>query len=386
MATTSTLDQNRTNPAFDFRITAPPSWYPLPVNLVKERKRTRAVNVRDVTIGGGAPVVVQSMTTSYTHDFGATMNEIARLADAGCQLVRVAVPEERDAAALPRIVRESPVPIIADIHFDAEMAILAIKAGVAKIRLNPGTIRTREKVAEISRLLVSENVPIRIGSNSGSIPPQFRKLYEHDQPEALVQSVLHYIEMIKEHGVEKIVVSLKSSDALNTVAAYRRFSEISDYPLHVGVTEAGPGVIGTARSTVGLTMLLAEGIGDTMRVSLTEDSVQEVRVCFEILQSLGLPASRAQVKLISCPTCGRISFDLLKLVAELEEQILSQKKSIKVALMGCAVNGPGEAKEADIGIAGGTGKFVLFKKGEVFGKNLSLEEARKQLLDEICRM
>jgi len=342
--------------------------------------------VRDVPIGGDNPVVVQSMTTSYTHNIPATLNEIKRLSDAGCQLVRVAVPELRDADALPQIVRESPVPIIADIHFDPEMAIAAIKAGVAKIRLNPGTIRSKEKVEEIAKLLVSEGVPIRIGSNSGSIAPQFKKLYEHDQPEALVQSVFHYIDIVKEFGVEDIVVSLKSSDALNTVASYRRFSELSDIPLHIGVTEAGPGVVGTARSTVGLTLLLSEGIGDTMRVSLTEDSVQEVRVCYEILQSLGLPTASPQIKLISCPTCGRISFDLIKLIDELEDEILSQKKDIKVAVMGCVVNGPGEAKEADIGIAAGANRFVLFRKGEVFGKNLTLDEARTQLMAEIARL
>lgn len=356
------------------------------MNIVKERRKTRAVSVGGVQIGGGSPVVVQSMTTSYTYDVAATLAEIERLAEAGCLLVRVAVPDERDALALPEIVKQSAVPIIADIHFDADMALLAIKAGVHKIRINPGTLRNKEKVQEISAAVKSEKVAIRIGSNSGSLPSQFRMLYEHDQPEALVQSVLHYIDIVREHGIEDIVVSLKSSDVLNTVSAYRRFSELSDIPLHIGVTEAGPGMIGTARSATGLALLLANGIGDTMRVSLTEDSVHEVRVCYEILQSLGLPTARPQVKLISCPTCGRISYDLIGLIDELEERIMSYKKDIKVAIMGCVVNGPGEAKEADIGIAAGDNKFVLFRRGEIFGKNLTLDEARTVLLEEIERL
>lgn len=344
------------------------------------------VDVGGVAIGGDNPVVVQSMTTSYTYNVEETLSEIERLADAGCLLVRVAVPDERDGLALPEIVKQSPVPIIADIHFDADMALLAIKAGVHKIRINPGTLRNKDKLQEIAAAVKSEKVPMRVGSNSGSLAPQFRKLYEHDQPEALVQSVLHYIDILNEHGIEDIVVSLKSSDVLNTVAAYTRFSELSDIPLHIGVTEAGPGMIGTARSATGLALLLSQGIGDTMRVSLTEDSVHEVRVCYEILQSLGLPTARPQVKLISCPTCGRISYDLIGLIDELEEEIMSQKKNIKVAVMGCVVNGPGEAKEADIGIAAGDNRFVLFRKGEVFGKNLSLDEARSMLMAEIERL
>jgi len=350
------------------------------------RKVTRLVVVGGVPIGRGNPCVVQSMTTSKTSDFRKAIDEIERLTEAGSQIVRVAIADGKDAIALGDIIRLSPIPIVADVHFDFSLAVEAIKAGVHKLRINPGTLRSREKLFELASMLRSERIPVRVGCNSGSIAPQFQNLYNENPAEGLVQSALHYVEILKDKQVEDIVVSLKSSDVSTTVAAYERFSFLSDIPLHIGVTEAGPGVIGAARSTVALTLLLAKGIGDTIRVSLTGDSVAEVRVCYEILSSLGLPMAHPYPKLISCPTCGRISYDLISLIREIEPKLYRVRKDIKVAIMGCAVNGPGEAKEADIGIAGEKGRFLLFKAGKILGKNLTIEEARDMLFAEIEKL
>lgn len=347
---------------------------------------TREVRVGDVAIGGGKPVVVQSMITTRPIDLAHTIHEINRLKEEGCELVRVAVPEEEDANALKPLVAESPLPVIADIHFNPDFAFIALEAGIHKLRINPGTFRSQNKLIALAQELASSKTPVRVGVNSGSITPTYKELYQRDPVEALVNSALHYVRILEEHDVVNIVVSLKSSDALQTVAAYRKFSQVSDIPLHIGVTEAGPGSIGAARSTVAMTMLLSEGIGDTMRVSLTGDPVEEVRVCYEILTSLGLPRNKPYVRLISCPTCGRISFDLEKLLQTIEGEIYSVRKDISVAVMGCAVNGPGEAREADIGIAGESGRFLIFRKGEIVGKGLSLDEARTQLIAELRSM
>lgn len=348
-----------------------------------KRKITRPVLVGGIEIGGGKPIVVQSMTTTKPRDVTVTLSEIQRLADAGCELVRLAVPEASDALALKKIVSLSPLPVIADIHFNHELAIAAAKAGVHKLRINPGTFRSRKKLDELTQILRSDNIPIRVGANSGSVSPAFSILYNEQPAEALVQSTLQYIDLLNQNGVTNIVVSLKSSDVITTVKAYRRFSELSDLPLHIGITEAGPGVVGATRSAVGITLLLSEGIGDTIRVSLTGDPVDEIKACYEILNSLALPHRHPYLKLISCPTCGRISYDLINLISDIEKELFLVKKNASVAIMGCAVNGPGEAREADIGLAGEKGKFLLFKKGKIIGKGLDLDEARRLLIKEI---
>ncbi len=348
-----------------------------------KRKITRTVLVGGIEIGGGNPIVVQSMTTTKPRDVTGTINEIQRLADAGCELVRLAVPEESDAQALKNIISLSPLPIIADIHFSYELAIVAAKAGIHKLRINPGTFRSRKKLNELIQIIKSDHIPIRVGANSGSVSPEFRALYNEQPAEALVQSTLQYIDILNQSDVMNIVVSLKSSDVITTVKAYRRFSELSDLPLHIGITEAGPGIVGATRSAVGITLLLSEGIGDTIRVSLTGDPVDEIKACFEILNSLALPHRHPYLKLISCPTCGRISYDLINLISDIERELLLVKKNISVAIMGCAVNGPGEAREADVGLAGEKGIFLVFKKGKIIGKGLALDEARKLLMKEI---
>ena len=350
---------------------------------IKARKITREVIVGGISIGGGKPVVVQSMTTTRPRDIGKTIDAIGRLKGAGCELVRVAVPEEADADALKSLAAQSPVPIVADIHFNPDFAFKALEGGVHKLRINPGTFRSQEKLEALARELLQSQTPIRVGVNSGSVTPKYKDLYASDPVEALVQSGLHYVNILEEYGVKDLVVSLKSSDALQTVAAYSKFSRLSDIPLHIGVTEAGTGAVGAARSAVALTLLLSEGVGDTMRISLTGDPVEEVRACYEVLSSLGMPRNKSHVRIISCPTCGRISFDLESLLQSVKDEIYAIGKDVSVALMGCAVNGPGEAREADIGIAGEKGRFLIFKKGEIVGKGLTLDEARAQLISEL---
>jgi (E)-4-hydroxy-3-methylbut-2-enyl-diphosphate synthase len=330
------------------------------------RKKTRQISVGKVLVGGKAPIVVQSMTTTNPLDVQATLWEILRMKQAGCELVRVAVPDKEAITGLQELVSQSPLPIIADVHFDHRLALLALEAGVAGLRINPGTIRRRDRLQEIIEQAKERQVPLRIGINAGSLEERCLKRFGHATPEAMVESALDSIKLCEDLGHRAIKVSLKASDVPRTVAAYRLFSQRSDYPLHLGVTEAGPPFSGVIKSAVGLGILLAEGIGDTIRVSLTGDPVLEVQAAYGILRSLGI-RSRG-IDIISCPTCGRCETDLIPLVEEVQKKLAHIETPLTVAVMGCVVNGPGEAREADIGIAGGKGVGLLFKKGEVIAK------------------
>jgi len=347
------------------------------------RKKTRQISVGKVLVGGTAPIVVQSMTTTNPADVGATLGEIMRIKRAGCELVRVAVPDQEAITGLRELVCESPLPLIADVHFDHRLALLALEAGVAGLRINPGTIRQRARLQEIIEQAKERQVPVRIGINAGSLEGRLLKKFGHATPEAMVESALDCIKLCEDIGHRAIKVSLKASAVLMTIEAYRLFSQRSDYPLHLGVTEAGPPFSGVIKSAVGLGILLAEGIGDTIRVSLTGDPVLEVRAAYGILRSLGI-RSRG-IDIISCPTCGRCEVDLIPLVEEVQEKLAHIETPLTVAVMGCVVNGPGEASEADIGIAGGKGIGLLFKKGEVIAK-VKEEEWVQRLLAEVERM
>jgi (E)-4-hydroxy-3-methylbut-2-enyl-diphosphate synthase len=329
--------------------------------------------VGGVKIGGGAPIVVQSMTTTDTRDPKATLYQIAQLADAGCEIVRVAVPDRKAAAALPEIIPHSPVPLIADIHFEHTLALRAIEAGIHGLRLNPGNIRKHEDVQEVVRAAKERRIPIRIGVNFGSVPPMTQEFVDEMAQQGATQ-----IELIAEHMVrtgeghiriledldfDNIKISLKAFEVPVLIEAYKRMAPRNSYPFHIGVTEAGTPRTGTIRSSVGLGTLLALGLGDTMRVSLTTDPVEEVFVCYEILKSLGLREKGAT--LVSCPTCGRLEVDLFTLADKVDDYLRTIDEPIKVAVMGCVVNGPGEARDADIGLAAGRGKGVIFRKGEI---------------------
>ncbi|MPZ24788.1 MAG: flavodoxin-dependent (E)-4-hydroxy-3-methylbut-2-enyl-diphosphate synthase [Dehalococcoidia bacterium] len=331
------------------------------------RRPSRPVFVGDVQVGGDAPIVVQSMTTCDTANVAETTKQIRELAEEGCEIVRIAVPDRDAADALPTILADAPVPVIADIHFDHRLAHASIKAGVQGLRLNPGNIRREEKVRDIVRDAKAAGIPIRIGVNNGSLPP-IGWLEEGQMPppdwQRMVAAGIWECEILESMGFEDIKVSLKSFNVPTMVKAYREFAKLRPYPLHLGVTEAGTPRSGSVRSAVGMGILLAEGIGDTIRVSLsTADSREEVRVCYDILKSLELREKGPTI--IACPTCGRIEIDLIPLVNRVEEYFEQRGKVLKVAVMGCVVNGPGEAKEADIGIAGGKQRGVIFRKGEV---------------------
>src|SRR5690606_33282665 len=341
--------------------------------MVAPRRKTRAVHVGDVQIGGGAPVVVQSMATADTRDPKATLRQIHELADAGCEIVRIAVPNRVAAAALPDIVPHSPVPLIADIHFEHTLALKAIDAGIHGLRLNPGNIRKPEDVREVVTKAKERGIPIRIGVNFGSLPPMSRDFVDEMAEknasqveliaEHMVRTALGHVKILEDLDFGDIKISLKAFEVPVMLEAYRRMAPLNDYPLHLGVTEAGTPKAGTIRSAVGIGTLLAEGIGDTIRVSLTTDPVEEVFVAYEILKSLGLRQHGAT--LVACPTCGRVEVDLFKLANEVDEYIKNIKAPIKVAVMGCVVNGPGEARAADVGVAAGRGKGVIFRKGQI---------------------
>jgi len=342
------------------------------------RRRTKKIMVGNVPIGGGALVVVQSMTKTLTHQVGRTVAQIKRLEKAGCEIVRLAVPDERSAEALKTIRKRVAIPIIADIHFDPRLALAALRAGVDGLRLNPGTIGSKEKVREIARAALSKKVPIRIGVNSGSLEKSLLAKYGEATPEAMVESALGHIHLLEDLGFDLIKVSLKASDVARTLAAYRQLAEHVDYPFHAGITEAGSIASGTVKSAVGLGLLLSEGLADTIRVSLTAEPEEEVRVARLILESLGL--SQGGINFVSCPTCGRAEVDMMKIVPEVEKRLAQIRVPIKVALMGCMVNGPGEAKEADIGIACGRGVGGLFRMGRILRR---IEEGR--IVSEIVR-
>lgn len=345
--------------------------------------QTRAVHIGSVTVGGGAPVVIQSMTNTDTRDVESTVAQIRALQAAGCEIVRVAVPDEQAAQALGEIVRQSPVPVIADIHFDYRLAVASLKQGVHGLRLNPGNIGGRHRVEEVVRAAMERRVPIRIGVNAGSLEKELLAKYGGPTAQGMVESALGHVHLLEELGYEEIKVSLKASHVPLMLEAYRLIAKEIPYPLHVGVTEAGTVRSGVVKSAVGIGTLLAEGIGDTIRVSLTGDPLQEIPVALEILRVLGL--RKQGVELISCPTCGRTQVDLVSLAEQVEERLAKLPpldKPLKIAVMGCAVNGPGEAREADFGIAGGKGKGLLFRKGEIIA-SLPEEELLPALMQEI---
>jgi (E)-4-hydroxy-3-methylbut-2-enyl-diphosphate synthase len=333
------------------------------MNLVRPRRKTRMVRYRGFRLGGGAPVSIQSMTTTRTADTAKTMREIRALAKSGCELVRVAVKDDADLEGLRSIVARSPIPVIADVHFDYRLAVASARAGAAGLRINPGNIGGPEKVARVVEAAGLAKIPIRVGVNSGSIERDLRGLMRREPALALYESAMRSAHAIEEMGFRDLVFSLKSPDALVTVEANKLFAVATDYPLHIGVTEAGPALGGAAKSAVALTLLLAEGIGDTVRVSLSGDPVREIIVASTVLSALGLRPDIPQI--ISCPTCGRKWIDVAAAAERVEREILGLHNGIRVAIMGCEVNGPGEARDADIGIAGSRGGAVLFKKGRV---------------------
>ena len=331
------------------------------------RRETRAVHVGDVQIGGGAPISVQSMTVSKTHEVDTCLDEIERLADAGADIVRVAVPRPEDADALADIVQGAPVPIVADIHFNYQYALKAIEAGIHKVRINPGNIGKPEWEREVLLAAKDAGIPIRIGVNSGSLEEDIMEKHGYPKPEAMLESAMRHVEICEKHGFEDIVISVKHSDPYKMIQSYRLVAEETDYPLHLGVTESGSLKSGTIKSSIGIGTLIADGIGDTIRVSLAADPVEEVKVGHQILKSLGV--GRPGVNIIACPTCGRLVGDLFSIVEEVEEAVAAKNfdKNLNVALMGCAVNGPGEASGADLGVSLGRGRAHLFKRGEVVG-------------------
>ena len=331
-----------------------------------QRRKTRQIQVGGVKIGGDAPIAVQSMTNTKTQDAAATLAQIRKLADLGCDIIRCAVPDMDAALALKEITAKSPIPVIADIHFDYRLALQALESGVDGLRLNPGNIGGSENVRAVVEATKPRQIPIRIGVNAGSLPKDLLEKYGHPTAEALVEAAWRHIHILEEMDYGNIKVSLKCHDVPLTLDAYRLLAGQCDYPLHVGITEAGTVHSGLIKSAVGIGTLLAEGIGDTIRVSLTGDPAEEVKAGFEILKALGL--RQHGPTLISCPTCGRTSINLEKLAAQVERRLADIKDPITVAVMGCVVNGPGEAREADVGIAGGKGEGLVFRKGEILKK------------------
>jgi (E)-4-hydroxy-3-methylbut-2-enyl-diphosphate synthase len=344
------------------------------------RKKTRQIKVGKVKIGGMAPISVQSMTNTFTQDIASTVSQIKRLEKAGCEIIRVAVPDEEAAKAIKPIKEKISIPIIADIHFDFRLAIASARAGADGLRINPGNIGSVKKVKAVVECAKEFNIPIRIGVNSGSLEKDILKKYNGASAEAMVESAVRHIELLKSLDFHQIKVSIKASDVHRTVEAYRLLSSKTDLSLHVGVTEAGALFPGIVKSSLGIGMLLAEGIGDTIRVSLTRDPAEEVRVGFEILKALNI--RRRGPEIVSCPTCGRCKIALFDIVERVDKALLTSSLDIKIAIMGCIVNGPGEAKEADIGIAGGDGKGILFKKGRVI-KKVPEEKLVEVLLEEV---
>lgn len=330
------------------------------------RKRTRKVWVGDVPVGGGAPIPVQSMTKTDTRDVAATVRQIRRLESAGCEIIRVAVPDTEAASALPKIKRGIKIPLVADVHFDYRLALKAIDAGVDKLRINPGNIGADWKVKEVEKATNERKIPIRVGVNAGSLPRDLRNKYKGATPTALVEAALGQVRILEDLNFGKIVIALKSFDVPTTVEAYKLMSKKRKYPLHVGITEAGLPLAGSTRSALGIGILLASGIGDTIRVSLTGDPVQEILVGCEILKALNLREHGPII--ISCPTCGRCEIDIISMTKKVERAVSDIDTPLKIAVMGCVVNGPGEAKDADVGIAGGKGYGLLFRKGKIIGK------------------
>ena len=348
------------------------------------REGTRVIRIGDRVIGGGNPVLIQSMCNTKTQDVEATVSQIKALTEAGCDIIRVAVPDMDAAVALKQIKKQISIPLVADIHFDYRLAMASIESGADKIRINPGNIGSADRVRAVVEMAREYDIPIRVGVNSGSLEKNLIEKYGGVTAQGIVESALHKVRMIEELGYENLVISIKSSDVLMCVKAHELIAGQSDYPLHVGITEAGTYVSGTVKSSVGLGIILYQGIGDTIRVSLTGDPVEEVKAAKLILKALGL--RKGGVEVVSCPTCGRTRIDLISLANQVEEMVSGfDHLDIKVAVMGCVVNGPGEAREADLGIAGGIGEGLLMKKGEIIRK-VPEAELLNALKEELMKM
>ena len=346
------------------------------------RRNTKSVNLGNLKIGGDAPISIQSMTNTKTVDVDATITQIKELVTAGCEIIRVAVPDSESVNALPEIIEASPIPVIADIHFDYRLALGAIEAGIDGLRLNPGNIGGFDRVKQVVNASKEAGIPIRVGVNSGSLDEEIAKKYGHSV-EAMVASASKHINYLEKLNFTDIIVSLKSSSIMMTLEANQLFAEKYDYPLHIGITEAGSGRAGDIKSAAGIGALLSHGLGDTLRISLTDDPVREVEAGIEILKSFGMRDKG--IEIISCPTCGRTEIDLLKLSRDVKAALKGSDLNLTVAVMGCAVNGPGEASQADIGIAGGKGVGLIFKKGEII-KKVSEDELLDELITEIKKM
>ncbi len=343
------------------------------------RKETKTIQVGNLKIGGDSPIIIQSMTNTATADIEKTVSQIKELEEEGCQLVRVTINNIAAAEAIKEIKKRISIPLVADIHFDYRLALLSIENGIDKLRINPGNIGNDEKVKLVVEAAKKKNIPIRIGVNSGSLEKEILEKYKKPCADALVESAMYHVKLLEKYNFYDIVVSLKSSNVIMMLDAYKKISSLVDYPLHLGVTEAGTKFQGTVKSAIGIGSLLAEGIGDTIRVSLTENPVEEIKVAKEILKVLGYLDTG--VEIISCPTCGRTEIDLISLAKQVEKEYENKKNKFKIAVMGCVVNGPGEAKESDYGIAAGKGQGILFKKGKIIKK---VEE--KKLLEELKLM
>ncbi len=344
------------------------------------RKMTREVAMGNLKIGGGNPIIIQSMCNTDTRDVSATVAQILRLEEAGCELVRVAILDMDAANAVREIKKQIHIPLVADIHFDYRLALRVMELGIDKVRINPGNIGEEDRIRQVVEKAKEKHIPIRIGVNSGSLEKDLIQKYGGVTPQGLVESALRHVKILEKYYFYDIVVSIKASDVLFSLEAYQLLSQSMDYPIHVGITEAGTVYGGTIKSAVGIGAILAAGIGDTLRVSLTGNPIEEIPVAKEILKSLGL--RKFGIELISCPTCGRTQIDLISIANEVEQRCRGIHKNIKVAVMGCVVNGPGEAREADVGIAGGKGQGLLFKKGEII-KKVKEEELVSALMQEI---
>jgi (E)-4-hydroxy-3-methylbut-2-enyl-diphosphate synthase len=345
-----------------------------------QRHKTREVRVGNLVIGGDNPIIVQSMTTPDTYDIEATVAQILRLEEVGCELVRVTVPKPQDAAVLSEIKRRIHVPLICDIHFDYKMALAALDHPVDKIRINPGNIGGMDRFRQVLRKAKNKGIPMRIGVNAGSLEREFAMKYGFPCPPAMVDSALRYIEIAESEGYHDLIVSLKSSDVLTVVEAYRLYAKQANYPTHIGVTEAGKAPYAVTKSACGLAPILLDGIGDTIRISLLGDPVPEIVAAFDILQATGRRVRKPE--LIACPTCGRLEIDLEAIIAQLEQRLAGKKTAIKISVLGCVVNGPGEAREADLGIAAGKGKGVIFKRGEIV-RHVLEKDMVEALMEEI---
>lgn len=347
------------------------------------RRNSRKVKVRDIYVGGDAPITIQSMTNVRTSNVNEVLAQMNELHKAGCEIIRCAVLDMNDAEALKEITEKSPMPVVADIHFDYKLALKAIENGVSALRINPGNIGGIDRITKVAEACKAKNIPIRIGVNSGSVEKDILKKYGKPTAEGLVESALRNVKILEDLDFFDIVISIKSSNVQMMIEAYRLIADKCDYPLHLGVTESGTVFKGTIKSSVGIGTLLAEGIGDTIRVSLTSDPVEEIKVASEILKSLGL--KKSGVEFVSCPTCGRTQINLIKIAEEVEKKLENCKKQIKVAVMGCVVNGPGEAREADIGIPGGRGEGIIFRKGEIVRK-VKEDQLIDALMEEIEKL